>query len=362
MPFRPTLLAALLPLVAGAAAAADLPAPNDPYWTLIHDQAVDAELKLTPAQRKAWWAALDPLDLKCFPYRNKPAAEADAGCAAILADAKQQLGKVLQPRQVQRLEQIVLRIQGTDALLREDIATQLKLTDKQRADIGKAIGDSREARNKLQRDLLGAKLEAAKADDEAKRLSAAERAAVLGALTDEQKSRFTGLLAKDFDPAKLGRTLFKTPDLVGDGQAWLNSQPIAADSLRGRVVVVHFFAFGCINCIHNYPSYRKWQEELLPKGVKMIGIHTPETQGEHNVETLKGKLKAERLEFPVIVDNDKANWNVWGNSMWPAVYLLDKRGYLRAHWPGELKWQGRDGEAQMEKQINSLLAEPGEYR
>src|SRR5689334_20580067 len=106
MTFRPLLVAALMPLVAAAAAAAEQPTPNDPYWTLIHDQAVEADLKLTPAQRKAWWTALDPLDLKCFPFRNKPAAEADAGCAAILADAKQQLAKVLQPRQAQRLNQI----------------------------------------------------------------------------------------------------------------------------------------------------------------------------------------------------------------------------------------------------------------
>src|SRR5262245_12343690 len=113
MPLRaaPFLLTGVL--LTSALPAADVPTPTDPYWNLIHDRAVESDLKLTTAQRKAWSAALDPLDLKCFPLRNKSAAEADAGCAPILAEARQQLAKVLQPRQSQRLDQIVLRVQGT---------------------------------------------------------------------------------------------------------------------------------------------------------------------------------------------------------------------------------------------------------
>jgi len=172
-------------------------------------------------------------------------------------------------------------------------------------------------------------------------------------LTAEQKQLLVGLLARDFDVAKLGRTRFKTPDLVGDSAAWLNGLPLSAADLRGRVVVVHFFAFGCGNCIHNYPTYRQWQQELAGRDIQLIGIHTPETLAEHNVET----LKAERLEFPVLVDNDRANWTAFGNSMWPSVYVIDKRGYLRAFWAGELKWQGATGDAQMRKTIESLVQE-----
>ena len=164
-------------------------------------------------------------------------------------------------------------------------------------------------------------------------------------------------LGRDFDVNKLGRTAFKTPDLVGDSTAWLNGSPLSPEQLRDHVVVVHFFAFGCINCIHNYPTYRAWQEQLAGKEVQLIGIHTPETQGEHHVETLRAKLKAERLEFPVIVDNQKANWDAWGNSMWPSVYILDRRGYMRAFWPGELKWQGATGDQQIKQRIEALLAE-----
>ena len=70
---------------------------------------------------------------------------------------------------------------------------------------------------------------------------------------------------------------------------WLNSQPLELGKLRGRVVVLHFYTFGCINCIHNYPSYRNWQESLAGKNVTMLGIHTPETSGERVIETIRKK-------------------------------------------------------------------------
>jgi len=359
MPHRPWIAAAVLvwSLFSCCAIAADDLAPSDPYWTLIHDEAVLDELKLTPHQRKSVREILDPLDLRGFPLRNKSATEANEGFAKLAAEAKAALVKVLKPQQVQRLEQIAFRAQGTEALLREDIAAKLKLTEKQRTEIRQTISRTREDKAKVQKELLAAKIEAAKFSQESERLNVAQRDAINGLLTAEQKSRLPTLLGESFDTSKLGNTRFKAPDVIGDSAAWLNSPPIATESLRGRVVVVHYFAFGCINCIHNYPTYREWQDELAGKDVQLIGIHTPETKSEHNVETLKSKLKSEDLRFPVIVDNDLANWNAWGNGMWPSVYLLDKQGYLRTFWPGELKWQGATGDQQIRTKIESLLAE-----
>src|SRR5213083_2110721 len=103
MPFRQLLTAILLSLVLSVATGADDPAPSDPYWSLIHDQAVLDDLKLTADQRTSWREVLDPLDLRCFPLRNKSAAEAEAGFAKAAAEAKAQLAKVLKPQQAQRL-------------------------------------------------------------------------------------------------------------------------------------------------------------------------------------------------------------------------------------------------------------------
>ena len=343
------LLAAMLSL-ANLCLAAD-----DPFWELVHDRAVMADLKLTGQQQAAWHGVLDPLDLAVFRLRNKSAAEAQPALVKAVEEARAGLKGAVKPTQWARLEAIRLRVLGARALAEEHVASHLKLTDAQREKVKDLLDEFQTARAELQKS-AGDKpvAEIAKERDQ---IATDERAAIQKTLTAPQLTRLRGMLAADFDTAGLGHSAFKAPDLVGDKQKWLQSQPRSLNQLSGQVVVVHFFAFGCINCIHNYPSYRKWQEELSSQGVVLIGIHTPETTAERNTETLAHKLKEEKLAFPVLVDNDQANWNAWGNNVWPAVYLIDKQGYLRTYWPGELNWEGRDGEGQMRKQIESLLAE-----
>lgn len=355
MTLRPVFALLALVLLAAANLPASAAEKVDGYWSLIHDQAVLADLKLTATQLAAWRKMLDPLDVSFFPYRGKSADEAAAALIERTAQAKAQAAKILTPPQLQRLEKLQVRLEGTEALLRDEIATKIKLTEAQRADVKKLIADTRAAQAKVNSEVVAAKLDDAAARKELERLNKAEWDGILKIVDKEQQSRWSGLMAGDFDPAKLGQTKFKTPDLIAGPGQWVNGQPLTSQQLRGRVVVVHYFAFGCINCIHNYPTYRKWQTELAGKNVAIVGIHTPETQGEHNVDTLQSKLKAEKLDYPVIVDNDKANWQAWGNTMWPSVYVLDEEGYLRSFWAGELHWQGRDGEAIVRKQIDALL-------
>jgi peroxiredoxin len=89
----------------------------------------------------------------------------------------------------------------------------------------------------------------------------------------------------------------------------------------------------------------------------ILGIHTPESEGEKNIEAVKEKARAENFDFPIVVDNERQNWTTWGNGMWPSVYLIDKQGYLRYWWYGELNWQGNDGESIMRRHIEELLSE-----
>src|SRR5262249_23627109 len=144
-------------LVLCSTGSAEEPVPTDPFWSLVHDQAVLDDLKLTPEQRKELRGILDPLDLQCFPLRNKPAAEAPAGFARASSDVRKQLPSILRPAQMQRLEQIVVRCQGPAALLRDDLAAALKLTEKQRTGVKQAIADARSGRAKLERELRAAK-------------------------------------------------------------------------------------------------------------------------------------------------------------------------------------------------------------
>jgi thiol-disulfide isomerase/thioredoxin len=140
------------------------------------------------------------------------------------------------------------------------------------------------------------------------------------------------------------------------GTEWLQTKPLTLSSLRGQVVIVHFWTFGCINCIHNYPVYRGWQEKYAGKGVTIIGVHTPEFAHEADVDRVRAKARANSLEFPIAIDNDSQIWNAWENHYWPSIYLIDKKGWVRYHWDGELNLESAEGR-QFASRIDELLTE-----
>jgi len=143
------------------------------------------------------------------------------------------------------------------------------------------------------------------------------------------------------------------------GTEWLQSEPLTVASLRGQVVVVHFWTFGCINCIHNYPAYKAWQKQYGGKGVTIVGIHTPEFEDEADLKRVRAKAEQHGLNFPIAVDNNRQNWKNWNNHSWPSIYLVDKKGNVRYRWEGELDSATTKGERLMRQRINELLAEKG---
>jgi thiol-disulfide isomerase/thioredoxin len=194
-------------------------------------------------------------------------------------------------------------------------------------------------------------------DETYRELKQDELRRVSGILSPTQRTTWRRALGADFDLTALGHAVFKAPELV-DAGAWLNSEPLTLEALAGKVVVVHFYAFSCSNCIRNYPTYVVWQERFRDQDVVILAIHTPETPAEEDVECVRQKAEEAGFRFPVLVDLTKGTWDAWGNSMWPSVYLIDKRGSLRHFWPGELTWQGATGDAWMQDRIEELLAEP----
>ena len=139
--------------------------------------------------------------------------------------------------------------------------------------------------------------------------------------------------------------------------AWINAQPMTMEQLRGKVVVVHFWAFGCINCIRNLPHYDSWHEKFAKSGLTIVGIHTPETESERSLENLKRQVVERKIEYPVAFDASAQNWKAWANDVWPSVYLIDKQGRVRNWWYGELNWKGATGEEFFRKRIEELLNE-----
>jgi hypothetical protein len=109
--------------------------------------------------------------------------------------------------------------------------------------------------------------------------------------------------------------------------------------------------------VHNYPWYKAIAKEFKDKKLVLLGIHTPETDGEKNIDSVKKKLKEAGLTHPVAIDNQGTMWQRYNNHFWPSVYLIDKKGIARWGWSGELRWKGARGDEHMRKKIEELLRE-----
>ncbi len=148
------------------------------------------------------------------------------------------------------------------------------------------------------------------------------------------------------------------PELTG--ALWLNLPPgtrLTLAARKGKVTIVHFWTYGCINCRRNLPSYDRWQKRYAAKGALVIGIHTPETAAERNPPNVVKQVKDLGITYPVLVDSNRQNWTRWQQHVWPAIYLVDKQGQVRYGWEGELEYKGAGGEAKMSRLIEALLKE-----
>jgi peroxiredoxin len=341
---------------AQAALAVDPYAGTDPYWILLHEPDVVAELKLSPTQQQPYQKLLDEMDLRFFSCRNKSAKAVQSELAAIIAESQKKLETILKASQNQRLIEILLWRSGTTAMLRDEIATRMHYTEMQRKQIQLIVTDTQTAVTAIEKEASSGKPREP-LEKKYQQLKAEENKALNKVLNSEQRATWNDLLGKPFDLSKLGQPAFKAPELINTGE-WINSKPLTLEKLRGKVVVLHFYASGCSNCIHNYPWYLEWHERFKDKDVVLLGIHTPETDSERNSTNVRQRAAAANFAFPVLIDGKGQNWDAWGNSMWPSVYIIDQRGYVRQFWPGELKWQGNDGEKYMREQIEKLLLRP----
>ncbi len=134
---------------------------------------------------------------------------------------------------------------------------------------------------------------------------------------------------------------------------WLNSAPLSPKGLRGKVVLVDFWTYTCINWLRTLPYVRAWAEKYKDHGLVVIGVHTPEFPFEHNLPNVRRAVAAMRVNYPVAIDNDYAVWRAFDNHYWPAIYLADAKGRIRYHHFGE----GEYDEA--EKNIQQLLIDAG---
>lgn len=145
------------------------------------------------------------------------------------------------------------------------------------------------------------------------------------------------------------------PSLVG-ATTWLNSQPLTVDELRGKVVLINFWTYTCINWLRQLPYVRAWAEKYQEQGLVVIGVHTPEFEFEKDINNVRRALTEMSIDYRIAVDNDYAVWRAFGNRYWPSLYFIDTQGHIRHHQFGEGEYE------QLEWILQQLLAESGTGR
>jgi cytochrome c biogenesis protein CcdA/thiol-disulfide isomerase/thioredoxin len=145
------------------------------------------------------------------------------------------------------------------------------------------------------------------------------------------------------------------PELVGITR-WLNSKPLTLAALRGRVVLIDFWTYTCINCIRTLPRLTAWDATYRRAGLTIVGVHTPEFSFEKETGNVRRAIAQEGIRYPVAQDNAMATWDAWSNQYWPAEYLIDARGHVRYASFGEGDYD------KTEKAIRALLADAGATR
>lgn len=141
----------------------------------------------------------------------------------------------------------------------------------------------------------------------------------------------------------------KAPEFAGIGQ-WHNSEPLTLEALRGKVVLVEFWTYTCVNCLRTLPHVNQWYETYKDRDFVIVGVHTPEYPEEHDTQNVAAAIRRLGIAYPVAQDNEYATWKAYDNQAWPASYLIDRQGrVVRRHY-GEGEYE------EMEQAIRKLLA------
>lgn len=322
---------------------------------LIHSTEVQEEIGLTESELPTLEAFFGEIDGEWFLSRNLKSEDQVQVLAKLEGKLWEWAATHMTPEQISRLKQIEIRAQAARALLRDDLADQIPLDAKQQA----AIARLAIATQKLEAELNQAYQTTGITPAQQKAFASARQAewdSLKDLLQPNQIRGLQSVLGKPFDLTKLKSLRLLAPELIAS-EHWINSSPIQLKDLRGKVVLLHFYAFQCHNCHANFDTYRKWHSELKEKGVVVIGVQTPELQRERDPKAVQAAAEENQLEFPILVDIQKENWDNWGTTLWPTVYVIDQNGYVRHIQPGELKWKGARYDQLVEKVVDELLAE-----
>jgi thiol-disulfide isomerase/thioredoxin len=178
------------------------------------------------------------------------------------------------------------------------------------------------------------------------------------AASSQQNSFVPATIVEDngrITTVQIDKSQFKLAPELTSVNGYINSEPITLADLRGKVVLVDFWTYSCINCIRTIPYLNAWYEKYADEGLVVVGVHTPEFEFEKDYNNVKAAVEKFGIKYPVVQDNEKATWEAYENRYWPRKYLIDNEGYVRYDHIGEGAY------AETEKIIQSLLTERTEF-
>ncbi len=167
----------------------------------------------------------------------------------------------------------------------------------------------------------------------------------------QQPTEFVSSVDEKGAAAHIDKSQYKLAPELTKVSGYINSEPFQLKDLRGKVVVVDFWTYSCINCIRTIPYLNSWYEKYADDGLVIVGVHTPEFEFEKDPDNVKAAVEKFGIKYPVVQDNDKGTWQEYQNRYWPRKYIVDDEGYIRYDHIGE------GGYAESENVIRSLLKE-----
>lgn len=322
--------------------------------SLSHAPEVQEELGLDDAQISqleeffrdrdgAWWRA-----------RNLPVPERREVIASLETGLLEALGEIKGPAAVARLRELEVQAQATRAFLRPDVSTAVGLSPDQIAELSSLAEETdRKAAERESAMRQGEPVEEKARTLEASRQKETELVAkwLRGGAND-----WKAVSGAAFPTNTLSRIFPMAPPLE-ESDGWIGNPPGNSAELKGKVVILHFYAFECINCQRNLPRYNEWRDRFAAEDVVIIGIQTPETARERKPDAIRDAAAEQSIRYPVLLDLQNRNWDAWSNTMWPTVYVIDRKGYIRMWWQGELNWQGATGDQDVVAMVERLLKE-----
>ncbi len=330
-----------------------IPVPH-PITSLLRTKKVHRELRLSTDEISEVQKVVSQFDLPIWRLRDLPPQKRNEAASPLINQLKSKLDQIFSDRQIERLNQLIWQATGIEAILEPEVTAKLNLSTEQIIRIRTLLKILYGKLNSLQNNPdLGSTPERVAY---VQNLQAETQKSILAILNSYQKNSFISLMGRPFNFSKVQSIACKAPEFQND--TWLNSSPVKLSEQRGKVTVVHFYAFNCGNCIRTLPYYNDWKKHFPKNSFSIIGIHRPETEQERNIEKVKDKATQAQMEYPIAIDNDSIAWNSWANRIWPGIYLIDKNGFVRYWWYGELNFQGAESEKLLRKKIQQLINEP----